>query len=743
MKFIHIIFYLLVLISFNSISYSEKFIELKIINSETNAGIDNVHIHVKCLDCVKDTVVYQRTDSRGIAKVPNFKTALISATKVSFERYYDTLDLTTPTLIKLSEKKIVTDEVIVTGALGNGTVKNSVFPVKIINQDKIISKGASNLQELLNTETNIEISQDNILGAGMSVNGISGQNVKILVDGIPVIGRLDGNIDISQINLNNIERIEIVEGPMSARYGSNALGGVINLISKKGGTDKFQLSSNFKYETVGRYNADISADMTQGKSKFGVLFGRNIFQGFGNAEKGIDNRNNQWDPKLQYFGGASFQHSTSDYMVKLKSNIFDEFILNRGTPEKPYKETAFDDEYRTFRSVNSMNLENYFTDDNHYDMVLAYSYYKRNKNRFFTDLTTLDRKLTTVAGDQDTTVFTSYLFQSNYYYKPEHKSFNMMLGLDFNFDYSSGRRIAGNDDNINDYAIFTSAKYLPIDGLILQPSLRYIYNTKYDAPILPALNIKYDFVENLVMRISYGRGFRSPSLKELYFLFVDSNHKIYGNDSLKAEQSDSYNLSLKYDASAGKNYFYFEAKSFFNVINDKIELTKLTDSDSGPYKNKNIGRYETVGGVFSYKYIRENLLFNFSYSLLGTLNRLYEEPNQQRYNFSTDFSFNFDYSLKEEKTKVNLFYKYTGKKYQFDSDLNQYIMGDYHILDLSVNKIWNEGMFNTTFGIKNLLNIIDVESSVKNSSAHSGSDTNGGISIATGRTLFFNINIKL
>ena len=67
----------------------------------------------------------------------------------------------------------------------------------------------------------------------MSVQGLSGENVKILIDGVPVVGRLNGNVDLSQINLTNIERVEIVEGPLSVNYGTNALAGTINLITKK------------------------------------------------------------------------------------------------------------------------------------------------------------------------------------------------------------------------------------------------------------------------------------------------------------------------------------------------------------------------------------------------------------------------------------------------------------------------------------------------------------------------------
>merc|ERR1711965_356759 len=92
---------------------------------------------------------------------------------------------------------------------------------------------AVTLKDVLVNQNNIRVAQDNVLGSSMSLQGMSGQNIKILIDGIPVIGRLNGNIDISQINLNTIERIEIIEGPLSVNYGTDALAGTINLISQK------------------------------------------------------------------------------------------------------------------------------------------------------------------------------------------------------------------------------------------------------------------------------------------------------------------------------------------------------------------------------------------------------------------------------------------------------------------------------------------------------------------------------
>ena len=86
------------------------------------------------------------------------------------------------------------------------------------------------------------ITQDPALGSSLKIKGLSGNNVKILIDGVPVIGRMGGNIDLSQLNLYNIDHIEMVEGPMSVMYGSDALAGAINIITKENRNSNFGLS---------------------------------------------------------------------------------------------------------------------------------------------------------------------------------------------------------------------------------------------------------------------------------------------------------------------------------------------------------------------------------------------------------------------------------------------------------------------------------------------------------------------
>ncbi|MCC6769475.1 MAG: TonB-dependent receptor plug domain-containing protein, partial [Bacteroidia bacterium] len=176
------------------------------------------------------------------------------------------------------------DTVVVTAQYAPGSVENAVHKVKVIGQEKIESMGAQNLRDVLSNEMNIRLSQDNILGSNMSIQGISGQNVKIMVDGVPVSGRLNGSIDLSQINLYNVERIEIVDGPLSVNYGTDALAGTVNIITKKGQARKFSFSNELYYESIGQYNANARLGLRKGRTVLALSGGRNFFDGWRNND---------------------------------------------------------------------------------------------------------------------------------------------------------------------------------------------------------------------------------------------------------------------------------------------------------------------------------------------------------------------------------------------------------------------------------------------------------------------------
>jgi outer membrane receptor for ferrienterochelin and colicins len=153
-----------------------------------------------------------------------------------------------------SLKALELKEVVVTGQFEPQSLRKSVYQVRTINSEIIKTRSAVNVQSILSTELGIRFSNDGVLGtADISLMGMSGQNVKVLLDGVPLLDRGATKESLNQIDINTIERIEIVEGPMSVVYGSDALAGVINIITKKAIEEEpdFSVEARILEETSG------------------------------------------------------------------------------------------------------------------------------------------------------------------------------------------------------------------------------------------------------------------------------------------------------------------------------------------------------------------------------------------------------------------------------------------------------------------------------------------------------------
>ena len=128
--------------------------------------------------------------------------------------------------IEIRENINQLEQVVVTGQFSPQSMRNSLYKVRTVNSEQIRQKAPTSVQSLLNTEIGIRLSNDMALGeTDFELMGMSGNNVKILLDGIPLIDRGATKQSLSQLDVNSIERVEIVEGPMSVVYGTDALAG--------------------------------------------------------------------------------------------------------------------------------------------------------------------------------------------------------------------------------------------------------------------------------------------------------------------------------------------------------------------------------------------------------------------------------------------------------------------------------------------------------------------------------------
>ena len=676
----------------------------------------------------------------------DYKTADAKIRFIGFESIERTIDLGSSYEFILKESNVMLNQVVVTAQYSANSPEKAVHKIEIIDRKKIEAMGAVNLEDVLSNSMGIRVSQDGVLGSGLSLQGMSGQNVKILIDGIPVVGRLNGNIDLAQINLDNIERVEIVKGPLSVNYGTNALAGAINLITKTNPKGKFSVGATSYYESSGKYNLTGKLAFNKKKNDVVITGGRNYFDGWNDGDAAFKNpkpyadssRHKAWKPKEQLFGGIQLGRTVKGWRLKYKGDIFDEVIYNRGYPRAPYQETAFDDDYNTFRLDNAFFINKKLKHNQAIDFLASYNHYQRIKNKYFTDLTTLDRLLTENNGDQDTSVFNQILSRGTYTNQIDSSIFSYQIGYAVNIEEAEGRRIEGKKKEQGDYALYGSTE-IDLNSFVIRPGVRYAYNTSYKTPILPSLNIKYG-KEKYSIRASYARGFRAPSLKELYFNFVDINHNIIGSTDLVAETSSNYNLTMAYNILHDDLIFKTEVGGFYNDIKNQISLANIEGTQ---FTYVNIGVFESVGGQVDFQMGYKHLKVNLGASYIGRSNNV-KVAEAAHFSYSPEVRSSILYEMKQHQVTFALFYKYQGKLPRVVLDANDNIqtsfVAGYHTADFTVSKKLYKKQITIAIGTKN---IFDVKTVASSTTGGTHSSAGSSIAVGMGRTYFATLKINL
>jgi outer membrane receptor for ferrienterochelin and colicins len=243
----------------------------------------------------------------------------------------------------ITENKL--QEVVVTGQFEPQSIKKSVFNVRVITAKDIQNLAANNLSDVLNQYLNITVRPSGVDGRStVSLFGLDARYFKIMVDNVPLVNEagLGNNTDLSQINLNDIEQIEIVEGSMGVTHGANAVTGILNIITKKSSKDKWNISATAQEETVGeefeffdkgRHIQAIKVSNSISENWFAsISANRNDFQGFLDGKQGknhIENdglRGNRWLPKEQLNTTALVAFAKNQFRIFYKFEYLDENI---------------------------------------------------------------------------------------------------------------------------------------------------------------------------------------------------------------------------------------------------------------------------------------------------------------------------------------------------------------------------------------------------------------------------------
>jgi outer membrane receptor for ferrienterochelin and colicins len=640
-------------------------------------------------------------------------------------------------------------EVVVTGQYRPQSVKNSVYQVKVISKERIQKQGAVRLQDVLNNELNIRFSYDGPTGgSNITMLGLSGQNVKILVDGLPLVGRqgINNEININQIDVNTIERIEIVEGPMSVVYGADALAGVINIITKKGGPSKISVTARVQEETIGKsygvkqgiHNQYAGATFRHKKWEIGGGAGYNYFGGFRGDSTG---REYTWHWKDQITGNAFIAYNTGRFNIRYRFDGLDEIITNPGNFTQYQHDAddsiATDQDYLTNRKMHQIQAAYFVNGNLSFQLQSSYTDYSRQVFSTIVSRNTGKVSMSEAAGSQSLDEFTGLTARLTAQYKLS-PLFSFQPGLDVNLESGKGERLAPGNNEVNDFAFFLTSEITPTSRINIRPGIRVIRNSVYDAPpVVPSINTKFSLSKHLDLRLAYAHGFRSPSLRELYFNFFDANHQIIGNPDLKAETSHSFTGSFAWQQlTASGASIVATAGGFYNDVKNMIDFA-VSANDPNIVILTNIFNSKTAGfsltGTLNYR----NWTASIGGSYTGFYN-LYSEDDKSlpEMQWSPELTTNLGYSFRKIGLDANFYYKYTGRKPTYvvvGQDVKLARLEDYNMGDFTLNKKLFK-FFTLSAGIRNVFNVVKISTTIAGSGGtHSGESSRN---LAYGRSYF-------
>ena len=469
------------------------------------------------------------------------------------------------------------NEVVVTGTRTPKFLKDTPIQTRVINAKELARLDATNVQDLLQQELpGVEFSYAMNQQTHLNFSGFGGQGVLFLVDGERLAGETMDDVDFTRLNMDNVERIEIVKGAASALYGSNATGGVINIITKRN-RQPWTLNVNARYA---KHN----------EQRYGATWGLNS-KHWNNMLSAHFNRIDNYDV-----------HSAANPVTRIISTVYGDKTVNlkeqltwspasnfrlTGRAGYFFRETVRSadqpERYRDFSGGLRMNCQMSDADD----LQASYAFDQYDKSDY--------QRITRLDIRDYSNVQNSFRLLYNHTFGDGDV---LTVGSDLLHDYLFNTNLEGETRKQDSWDLFAQYDWRLNDRWELVGALRYDYfSDGKDSHLTPKLNICYKPLRNLAIRAGYGMGFRAPTLKEKYYNFDMSGIWIVeGNEHLKSEVSHNFNLSAEYT----KGHYNYTASIYYNKVKNKLSTAApyfKTAEDKLPYlPYSNLDDYSVCGG---------------------------------------------------------------------------------------------------------------------------------------------------
>ncbi len=482
------------------------------------------------------------------------------------------------------------EEVVITATRTPQQLNNVLSDVTVITQEDIQKSGSTSLEGLLNRTVGIQATSSG--GKGKSVNllirGTASNQSVILVDGVRQMQATGGQVNLQYIPLDQIERIEIVRGSASSLYGADAMGGVIQIFTKKP-TDGHHQSAGFGFGSDNASEANIGATGRVGSLGYQLNVTYEDTKGFSATNRqnifsyNPDNdgyRNTTVTAKLDYEWLPGQNLRASVYQGQ-GNNEFD---------ENPALQDEYDFKLRqlSLESANTLIEEKLFS-------TLKYSEFEDRSDISNPGALSFPG-FPAVNKTQINTKIKSASWVLNV--KPADK-LNLLLGFDWKEDRIDVQPTRYSETSRENKAVFIGADW-QIQKHLLEGSARFDDNEQFGNKTTGRLAYGYKFTPQLTAKASYATGFRAPTFADLYY---PSSAFFGGNPDLKPEESHNTEMGLTYNhPKLNASWVLFQNKIKNNITNtgktmenvDKVQIRGSSVSVSVPVTDKFIARFDAT-----------------------------------------------------------------------------------------------------------------------------------------------------
>ena len=547
-------------------------------------------------------------------------------------------------------------EVVVTGTGTQHLLKDAPVQTEVIGKQMLKNFSGGSLAEILSGLTSSFAFNEGDMGSQMQLNGLGNNYILILIDGKRMHGDNGGENDLSLIDPLNIERIEIVKGASSALYGSDAIAGVVNIITKKHNTDGFLLENTTRGGSYGELRQHNGIALNFGKLKSYTNFQLQHSDGWQNTSREdphqtehliTDSRNKTVNRYTNWQVSERLTYSpTQDMELYAEGSIYRKRIYRPGGKHPGVDVKTYDLRYNNASAsvggkwyVGAKGKEQGVRDVITLDVDW-------NRHAYYYDFTAVTLTDGYVNGEH-TSYFPYYpgqhQLQSDQQRTMAHLKGVFTLpyenrlstGIEWRYDWlKAPDRVEGGKATDNTEALYVQDEYNPVDWFNVTAGLRLNRNQQFGWHLTPKVSAMVKW-NDLRIRATWSQGFKTPTPKELYYQYMRNMNGAYlflGNTNLRPQASNYFSLGFEYNCGG----LSVTATGYYNRVNDMISLVTIPNNEAPidlytkylPIKTrkyKNLESAKTYGADVSvrYRFSRE-WTAGLGYSYLDTDAEMYD-----------------------------------------------------------------------------------------------------------------------